>query len=219
LFSAPLGRGHVFCAADLRAGSVQIGESKFAGSMRLSDTCSMRFNAHYVPAGRFIEIGSSDTLGCMTQYQRSWFHLLLAEAYRARVERLMQQHSIPRSTDLLASRNELAFLREYALRLLDEAKPRTMESLARVTAAIKLRVSLFAQSVATAVRSHDETAATELGYIRLQPTSDARILQGLTEATSPAPVPVVAAAPLRKPRRAPSPPTELNFNARARCTP
>ncbi len=179
LFSAPLERGHVFCAADLRADTVRIGESRFSGSMGLSDTCSIGFEGHHIARERFIEIPDSRALGCMNSYQRSWFHLLLGEAYLSRVDRLVEQHSLQLAADQLASRNELGFLREYALRLLDEAAVTGMDALSRITAAIKLRVSWLAQSVGQSLRSIDETSAIELGYIRLQPTSDARILQQL----------------------------------------
>jgi alkylation response protein AidB-like acyl-CoA dehydrogenase len=179
LFSAPLGRGHVFCAADLHAESVTRGPSRFRGTMRLSDTCSLAFRAHQMAAEHFIEIPDGAAMGCMTLYQRSWFHLLLGEAYLARLDHLQHRWQLTRPVELVAHLNELALLREYALRLLDEARPDNMAALARVTAAFKLRVSWLAQSTAEKVRAHDENAATELGFIRLQPTPDARIVQSL----------------------------------------
>jgi len=54
-----------------------------------------------------------------------------------------------------------------------------VDSLSRVTAAIKLRISWMAQSTAAALRGLDETSSIELGYFRRQPTSDERILQGM----------------------------------------
>ena len=54
-----------------------------------------------------------------------------------------------------------------------------MESLARVTAAMKLRVSWLAQATATASRGLDDAAASELGYIRRQPPSDDNVLRRL----------------------------------------
>jgi alkylation response protein AidB-like acyl-CoA dehydrogenase len=182
LFSAPLaGTGHaVFCAADLNACSALIGDSRFSGSMRLSDTCSVTFDDHRVPAGRFIEIPDDSALQCMTQYQRSWFHLLLGEAYLARIERLHRQWRLPCPVEQRASLNELAQLREYSLRLLDDAEsPRSLESLSRVTAAMKLRISWLAQSTAAQLRGVDDVAAHELGFFRRQPTSDDRILASL----------------------------------------
>ena len=44
---------------------------------------------------------------------------------------------------------------------------------------MKLRISWHAQSTAAAIRGLDETAASELGYFRLQPTSDERILRSI----------------------------------------
>ena len=103
----------MFCAADLRGDSVRIGGGKFNGSMRLSDTCSVTFDNHRVPADRSIEIPSESALQCMAQYQRSWFQLLLGESYLARIEHL---HRAVESAALRASNraslNELAFLRE-----------------------------------------------------------------------------------------------------------
>lgn len=180
LFCAPLtGSGNaMFCAADLRSDSVRIGASRFSGSMRLSDTCSVTFNDHRVPLERCIEIPGDSALKCMSQYQRSWFELLLGEAYLARIEQLQQIYDLPRPVEHVASLNELAQLREYALTLLDAAaEPRAVESLSRVTATMKLRISWMAQAAAAAVRSHDEVAATELGYFGRQPTSDERILR------------------------------------------
>jgi hypothetical protein len=172
--------GAVFCAADLHGGSVRIGIGKFNGSMQLSDTCSITFDRHHVPADRCIDIPSESALRCVAQYQRSWFQLLLGESYLARIERLQCQWDLARSVELLASLNELAQLREYSLRLLDDAAaPSAVESLSRVTAAMKLRISWLAQSTAAALRDLDDTAANELRYFRRQPTSDERILRSI----------------------------------------
>ena len=182
LFSAPLADGSatLFCAADLHGDSVRIGASKFAGSMTISDTCSVTFTNHHVASHRYIEIPGDSALNCMAQYQRSWFQLLLGESYLARIEHLQQQWNLPRPAEQLASLNELAGLREYALRLLDEAAaPGAVDSLARVTAAMKLRISWHAQSIAAALRGLDDTSAAELGFLRLQPTSDDRILRSI----------------------------------------
>ena len=87
---------------------------------------------------------------------------------------------MPRTREHVASLNELACLEEYALHLLDHpALPDAVETLAKVTGAIKLRVSWLAQAAADAVRPNDETSAKELGHLRLQPTSDDRILQSI----------------------------------------
>jgi len=182
LFSAPLSgsTSAVFCAADLRSASVRIGNPRFSGSMRLSDTCSVTFVNHHVPAERTLVVPSEAAYNCMAQYQRSWFHLLLGESYVARIERLHLEWDLPRPVEQIASLNELALLRGYALRLLvDAATPSGDNTLCRVTAALKLRVSWLAQATATALRTRDETAAQELGYMRQQPTSDDRILRSL----------------------------------------
>ena len=182
MFSAPLtgSPNTMFCAADLSGESVRIGPSRFGGSMQLSDTCSVTFDNHRVPTSRCTEIPTEGALNCMAQYQRSWFQLLLGEGYLARVAHLQEQWSLPRPLEQIASLNELARLREYALRLLGEAaEPRAVESLARVTAAMKLRISWHAQSTAAALRGLDDTSASELGYLRLQPTSDERIIKSI----------------------------------------
>jgi hypothetical protein len=190
LFSAPLAdRGcTLFCAADLHRDSVRIGGGKFTGSMRLSDTCSVTFDHHFVPAERTIEIPGESALQCMAQYQRSWFQLLLGDSYLARIEFLHRHWQLPRAAEFAASLNELAFLRKYSLCLLNEASSSSaVESLSRVTAAMKLRISWLAQATAAAIQRFDETAANELGYLRRQPTSDERILEsiGLTPAALP----------------------------------
>jgi hypothetical protein len=178
MFSAPLAGSPytAFCAADLRGDSVSIGPSRFEGSMKLSDTCSVTFEHHRVPSHRYILIPNEGALNCMAHYQRSWFQLLLGESYRARIEHLQCRWDLPQPAEQIASLNELARLREYAVRLLDEAAtPRAVESLSRVTAAMKLRISWHAQAIAAALKGIDESAG-ELGYLRLQPTSDERIL-------------------------------------------
>lgn len=182
LFSAPLAgsRLTMFCAADLHCETVRIGPSKFGGSMKLSDTSSVTFENHRVPTHRCIEIPDDGALTCIAQYQRSWFQLLLGEAYLARMDALHRQWSLPRASEFLASLNELQFLKKYALCLLNEAStPSVVDVLSRVTAAMKLRTSWLAQATAVTLRGLDDASAKELGYLRLQPTSDERILQGL----------------------------------------
>jgi len=182
LFSAPLagGGGTAFCAADMRRASVRIGAPRFAGSMQLSDTCSITFANHHVPADRTLVVSNDAAFNCMAQYQRSWFHLLLAESYGARIERLDHDWDLRRDRERIASLNELELLKGYAMQLLaDAATPSAVDALCRVTAALKLRVSWLAQATAAALRARDETAAQELGYMRMQPTSDDRILRSL----------------------------------------
>ena len=186
LFSAPMTGSpcSAVCAASLSGPTVRIGASKFGGSMALSDTCSVTFENHLVASHRFIEIPDAGALDCVAQYQRSWFQLLLGESYLARIESLQDRWSLPRPAEQGVSLNELARLREYALRLLNDATPSAVESLARVSAAMKLRISWHAQSTAAALKGVDDVAAGELGYLRLQPTSDARILASIGAGTT-----------------------------------
>jgi hypothetical protein len=182
LFSAPLAGGActLFCAADVHTNSVRIGKSRFDGRMRLSDTCPVTFESHLLPHHRYLVIPDSAALQCMAQYQRSWFQLLLGESYLARIDHLRRQWNLPEPVEQLASRGELSLLREYSKRLLGEAaSPSAVESLARATAVIKLRISWLAQATAAALQTLDAESATELGYLRRQPTSDERILQNL----------------------------------------
>ena len=110
LFSAPLaGSQHaMFCAADLHGDSVRIGGPRFRGSMRLSDTCSVTFDNHRVPASRCIEVPTESALQCMAQYQRSWFQLLLGESYLARIEHLQRSGNWRAPSQQIAELNELA---------------------------------------------------------------------------------------------------------------
>jgi len=182
LFSAPLAGSActLFCAADLRSDSVRIGDSRFGGSMRVSDTCSVTFDNHHVPTDRCVVVPDESSLGCMTQYQRSWFQLLLGESYLARIERLQRQWEVPRSPAEIVSLNEVSLLKEYSLRLFDEAASScAVDRLSRVTAALKLRISWMAQTTAARLRNLDEAAASELGFFRRQPTSDERILRSI----------------------------------------
>jgi hypothetical protein len=182
LFSAPLAGSDqaIFCVAELAGPSVRVGPSRFSGSMKLSDTCPVHFENHLVPPDHFLVVPHEAAHKCMTQYQRSWFQLLLGEAYLARIEGLHRRWDLPRNGERTASLNELSLLKSYALHLLDDvSRPGAVESLSRVTAAIKLRISRHAQATAAAIQARDETAATELGYLQRQPTSDDRILESL----------------------------------------
>jgi len=182
LFNAPLAQSTctIFCAADLRSDSVRIGNSRFGDSMRLSDTCSVTFDNHLVPMNRHIVVPNESAMNCVARYQRSWFHLLLGESYLARIDRLRGIWDMPHTTAEIASLNELTWLREYALRLLDDAGASGgAESLSRITAAMKLRISWLAQSTAAALHGRDEDAVSELRYFSRQPTSDERILRSI----------------------------------------
>ena len=83
------------------------------------------------------------------------------------------------------SLNELSQLRAYALRLLDDfASGSDIQPLKKTTSAMKLRVSLMAQSTMTALGSGED--ARELGYIKSQPTADEIILRSLGVLPQPA---------------------------------
>jgi hypothetical protein len=192
LFKARLARGSgtVLCAADLRAGSVRIGEWRFSGSMRLSDTCPVTFAGHRVPHGRYVAVGSEEVVRCTSDYQRCWFHLFLADMYLARLDRLHRVWALPRPAEHVLSLNELAQLRAYALRLLDDFTPGSdLQPLQKATSALKLRVSLLAQATMASLRDRDDRPgpdavqrhadASELGYIKWQPTADDVILRSL----------------------------------------
>jgi hypothetical protein len=180
----------VLCAADLRADSVRIGKWKFSGSMRLSDTSSATFTSHVVPQGRYLLVPDDDALRCISDYQRCWFHLFLAEMYLARLEHLHRVWGLPRSAEHVVSLNEMSRLREYSLHLLDHFSPGCdIGRLKKTTSALKLRVSWMAQSTVTALRSRDTPTAahaqrlaadaSELSYIKSQPTADERILHSI----------------------------------------
>ena len=180
----------VLCAADLRADSVRIGPWKFSGAMRLSDTSSATFISHLVPHGRYLLVPNGDGLKCISDYQRCWFHLFIADLYLARLEHLRHLWTLHQSTDHAVSLNELSRLREYSLHLLDRySAGADAEPLMKTTSALKLRVSMMAQSTAVELRSLEVSTppdaerlaadATELGFIKSQPTADERILRNL----------------------------------------
>jgi hypothetical protein len=161
----------VLCAADLRASTVRIGQWKFSGAMELSDTSAVTFVGHRVPDGHYLIVPDDAGLGCITDYQRSWFHLFIAEIYLARVERLGSPGS-----------SEVSRLRQQSLRLLDAFDVGTdAEPLLQTTAALKLHVSMMAQATAAALRSRGLVAeAGGLGYIKSQPTADEKILKSFS---------------------------------------
>ena len=184
------GNGTVLCAADLRADSVRIGGWRFSGSMRLSDTSSVTFASHRVPHGRYVLVADDEVLRCSSDYQRCWFHLFLAEMYLARLERLHQVWGLRRSAEQIMSLNELSQLRAYALRLLDDfSSGSDIQPLKKTTSAMKLRVSLMTQSTMTVLRGREDLTladaqqlradASELCYIKSQPTADDIILRSI----------------------------------------
>jgi hypothetical protein len=167
----------VLCAADLRVDTVRIGDWKFSGSMRLSDTSSVTFASHLVPHGRYVLVADGEILRCTSDYQRCWFHLFLADLYLARLGRLHQVRRLPRSAEQIMSLNELSQLREYALRLLDDfSSGSNIEPLKKTTSAMKLRVSQMAQSTMSSLSGPE---ASELCYIKSQPTADEIILRSI----------------------------------------
>jgi hypothetical protein len=158
--------------------------------MRLSDTASVTFAGHRVPHGRYVLLADDEVLRCTSDYQRCWFHLFLAEMYLARLERLHHVWRLPRPAEQIMSLNELSQLREYALRLLDDFSSRAdIQPLQKTTSAMKLRVSLMAQSTITALRGREDLTpadapqlradANELCYIKSQPTADEIILRSI----------------------------------------
>jgi hypothetical protein len=189
------GEGTVLCAADLKADSVRIGSWRFGGSMRLSDTSSVSFVNHPVSDGRYLLMQDGTGLRCVSDYQRCWFHLFLADIYLARLVHLHRIRGLPPSAAHVVTLNEVAHLRDYSLCLLDDVGTDSdMAALVRATGALKLRVSLLAQSTAAALRGRAdvqgaqakqlEADARELGYIKHQPTADEKILHDLGAAGS-----------------------------------
>jgi hypothetical protein len=175
----------LFCIADLKADTAKPGPPRFGGSLKLSDTCSLTFRSHAVPDDQLVVIPNDTALGCMSQYQRSWFQLLACEAHLARLEVLRHRWHLAPGPEDLVSANELALLRDHALRLLDEkGKAGSIESLARVTAACKLRISWHCQSIAALIQERDPVSAGELAWFKRQPTSDDRILRSIGAAPS-----------------------------------
>jgi hypothetical protein len=192
LFKAQLANSTrtVLCAADLRADTVRIGGWRFSGSMRLSDTSSVTFTGHRIPHGRYVLVADDEVLRCTSDYQRCWFHLFVADIYLARLERLHHVWGIRPSAEQIMSLNELSQLRGYALRLLDEFSPRSdVQALKKTTSAMKLRVSLMAQSTMASLRAREDLTpadagqlradASELRFIRSQPTADDIILRSI----------------------------------------
>jgi hypothetical protein len=143
-----------------------------------------------VPHGRYVLVPHDEGLRCISDYQRCWFQLFLAEMYLARLEHLQRVWGLPRYADQVIGLNEMSRLREYSLHLLDHFSPGAdTERLKKTTSALKLRVSLMAQSTVVALRSRDARTATdrqqlatdagELCYIKSQPTTDERILRSI----------------------------------------
>jgi hypothetical protein len=186
------------CAADLRSDSVRTSGWRFSGSMRLSDTSSVTFAGHRVPHGRYVLAADDEVVSCTSNYQRSWFHLFLADMYLARLERLHRSWGLPRSAEQMMSLSELSQLRQYALRLLDDfSSGSDIGPLKKTTSAMKLRVSLMAQETMTSLRDREDRMpaharqlradASELCYIKSQPTADEIILRSIGVPSQPSP--------------------------------
>jgi alkylation response protein AidB-like acyl-CoA dehydrogenase len=204
LFHAQADGASVFCMAQMMADTVRLGTPCFSGTLKLSDTSSITFEGHLLPANRFVMVPNASALNCMSQYQRAWFQLLACEAHLARLQVLRRRWQLPRAPVDIAGDNELRLMREYALRLLDDAaRVGAVESLSRVTAALKLRVSWLSQSVAANLQERDAVSAAELAYLKRQPTSDERILHSLSTATADF-TPVRSSAPAPRADRAAS---------------
>ncbi len=190
----------VLCAADLRASSVRVGQWKFSGAMELSDTSAVTFVNHRVPEGHYLIVPDDAGLSCISDYQRSWFHLFIAEIYLARVEHLGG-----------ARTDEVTKLRQESLRLLDDyVMGADVGWLVRTTAALKLRVSMITQATAAALRSRGLAAeAGGLGYIKSQPTADEKILRDFGVANLAASCRQSPAASSLRPRHPASAPPDL----------
>jgi hypothetical protein len=178
----------LLCVANLQSPTAQTGPWRFGGSMRLSDTASVTFEDHLVPHGRYVVLPRSDAVQCLSEYQRSWFHLFIGDLYLARMERLYLDHRIELTSEDRVERNEVAHLRAYCLCLLDTfAAERDAARLLLATGTLKLRISRLARSASTlmneiavhkgdaALRSH----AAELDFIQRQPTADHKIIASL----------------------------------------
>lgn len=187
LFNAPLGgQASLFCIASLHADTATVGEPRFSGAAKLSDTCSLHLGNHLVRNEHCVVVPTDTELGCMTQYQRSWFQLLAGEAHLARLDFLRRRWQLPHTPEDMAGRNELRLLRDYALHLLDGARTvSAIESLANVTSAIKLRVSWRCQALVDPLRALDASAAAELLLLKRQPTADERILRSIASIDQP----------------------------------
>jgi hypothetical protein len=174
------------CAADLRGDSVRIGDWKFSGRMRLSDTSSLTFTNHPVPHGRYIRTSANDGMQCVSNYQRCWFHLVLAEVYLARLEHLRRMHRLTQGEPYRTHHERVYSLKARSLHLLDDFSSLDTTPLMKTTSALKLNVSLLAQTTAAELRSlgtrtsgeAEELSAdaSELCHMQWQPTADAKIL-------------------------------------------
>lgn len=176
----------LFCLASLRGLTAKIGSWRFSGSMRLSDTASVEFDKHLVPRGYHVELPHSGPVQCLAQYQRSWFHLFIAEVYMARALQLCATHALPIEAEVRLAQNEFLHLRAYCLSLLEMCtSPSQTGRLFLATGTLKLRVSRFTQWISGALTQLGDLRrdpqlgidAAELLYIARQPTADRKIME------------------------------------------
>lgn len=180
----------ILCLASTRAVGVKIGAPRFGGSMRLSDTASIEFDSHPLPRGSYVVLPRSSEVECLAAYQRSWFHLFIAEIYTARILHLHAASSLPITSEERIARNEIAHLRSYCLSLLDCCGARSgVDRLLLATSTLKLRVSRFAQSASAMLaqtigekNARLSSEIAELGFINRQPTADRKIIDSISAA-------------------------------------
>jgi hypothetical protein len=174
----------VLCLVNTRGVGVKIGAPRFSGSMRLSDTASIEFDGHPLARGGYVVLPRSSVVECLAMYQRSWFHLFIAEIYTARTLHLCAATGLAVTEEERMARNEIAHLRAYCLSLLDCCEGRLgADRLLLATSTLKLRVSRFAQSASAMLKQKvgEQNArlssdVAELGYISRQPTADRKII-------------------------------------------
>ena len=149
------------------------------------DICQPR-----VPHGRYVLVADDEVLHCTSDYQRCWFHLFLAELYLARLERLHQVWGLRRSAEQIMSLNELSQLRAYALRLLDdfssgsdiepvEEDDQRDEAARFADGAVDDGLLRGREDLTPADAQRVRADASELCYIKSQPTADEIILRSI----------------------------------------
>ena len=177
LFKAQLADSNhaVLCAADLRASTVRIGPWKFSG-----DDGAVGHVTGDVRRPSRAGWALPDRAGrCRTGLHHGLPEIVVSPVHRgdlSRASRASARHvRLPETPEHSANRSEVARLRQQSLQLLDDIRMGAdVGPLTRTTAALKLRVSMMAQTTAAALRSRGLAAeAGGLGYIKSQPTADA----------------------------------------------
>ena len=177
----------VLCLVNIRGAGVKIGPPRFSGSMRLSNTASIEFDDCPLSRGSYVVLPRSSEVECLTAYQRSWFHLFIAEIYTARILHLCLATGLPMPTEERIARNEIAHLRRYCLSLLDCCDTRaSVDLLLRATSTLKLRVSRFAKSASAMLEptigeqnARLRSDVMELQFISRQPTTDLKLIDSV----------------------------------------